>query len=174
MSKRSLKDVKALSRRAFELFDHGLSFEEVATQLDVSSRTVRRWVASRDDADALTEDDRHSNSGTATPERMSLDDLPEYACLGADVDELIPDCLKVLRDILKDEDSKTSDRLRAISLILDWSGLSGGFQGSIRRVIECGYAVLDPHAPVEQGGQRTQGLTEEGANLIRAKLLGIE
>ena len=171
MAKRASKDVKALSLRAFELMNSGLSFEETAAQLQVSSRTIRRWVSQCKDVDILPdeldEDDYVDSTETSA-------NLPEFALKGRDVDQLIPLSLKVLQEILEDPDARPSDKLRAIGLVGDWAGLSAGFYGSIRRVIEAGLEVVDPNFPLEPAeGQTIKGLTDEGANLIRAKLLGI-
>jgi hypothetical protein len=172
MAKRASKDVKALSLRAFELMNSGLSFEETAAQLQVSSRTIRRWLSSRADGDAIPEGLGEENDFVSTEIQQST--IPEFGLRGRDIDDLIPLSLNVLRKILEDPEARPADRLRCVSIVGDWGGLAGGLSGSLRRVHELGFEVVDPNLPIEAEGHRSQGLTEEGANLIRAKLLGIE
>jgi hypothetical protein len=172
MAKRSPKEVRVLSLRAFELIDSGLSPLQVANQLQVSPRTIRRWLSSRADGDAIPEDLDEENDFVSTEIHQST--IPEFGMKGRDIDDLIPLSLNVLRKILEDPEARPADQLRCVAIVGDWGGLAGGLSGSLRRVHELGFEVVDPNLPIEAEGHRSQGLTEEGANLIRAKLLGIE
>jgi hypothetical protein len=164
MGKRSIGDVNALKSRAFELADQGLLLPEIADLLGVSLRTIQRWRAS-----------------VMNPETASSEDCQQTELIAGgiseqeafDLDELIPISINVLQDILQNPDSKNSDKLRAVTILGDWTGLSSGISGSLRRVSEAGYVVIDPTLPSETSDDTRQGLTDEAANLIRAKLLGI-
>ncbi len=167
MAKRSQNEVNSLTRRALELLDRGHSEKEVAEILDVSLRTIQRWKA------RLEIEESNIPIGIDSPRLLSPQEERALGVLTfGEVEKLIPNAVAVIKEILENPESRNSDRLRAAGLIGDWSGYSSGVQGAMSIVLRAGYIVVDPD--LEQSGQRSQGLTEEGANLIRAKLLGIE
>lgn len=167
MSKRSAQDLALLSGRAAELFERGLSTTEIAEALSVSVRSVQRW---RKNPVLPTP----TPSPTSTPDEPALEteilppDESRSEELGSLYD-LIPAAIEELHRILGSSDSRTADKLKACQVIGDWSGLSGGLEGSVRRCHLAGYIVTDPTVKPRESKQ--QGLTEEGADLIKRKIL---
>jgi transposase-like protein len=150
MAKRSAQDVAILSNRAAELLESGLTIAEVASQLDVSTRTVQRWRnRTQFSPIARPEIEQKSHIEVADPIPDGLKYLPDFK-IATNLESLIPVALDELRRILENPESRTADKLRACGIIGDWSGLNGGLYGSIRRVFGAGYVVVDPRRSAEK------------------------
>ncbi len=128
--------------RAAELLAKGHSHQEVGDAVNVSRRTILRWlkledfknlsyglagrVSSPQPAQPQRSSQRRRHSGSLTPQ------------------DLVEDALVAIQSILIDPESRNCDRLKAASLIGEWAGL--GHQKSkmaeaeaIKTLIETGW-----------------------------------
>lgn len=162
MAKRSQQDVAILAGKAARLLESGMSVAEVADELQVSARTVQRWRnRPRLLPQGRPEEKPHPHIEVVDSDDFQKNEFQEailsYKCAGK-LEALIPIALDQLESILKNPDTRTTDRLRACQLIGDWSGLNGGLEGSIRRVLSAGYLVIDPTSQPTQE-KKSPGLT---------------
>ena len=156
MARRSEQDVAILAERAYRLLESGMSSAEVAKQLQVSTRTLQRWK-SRPRLLPLAQ----ARQTSEIEENSQIDILDshgdfekvafrEYLLVhksASRLERMIPTVLDQLENILRDPDTRVSDRLRACQIIGDWSGLNGGTDGDMRRVFAVGYDIVAPHNP---------------------------
>jgi transcriptional regulator with XRE-family HTH domain len=104
--------------KAAKLLGQGYSQQDAAVAIGVTRRTIGRWQKQ--------EDFRHLCFGLihrapqSTPQRASeRSSQPETL----KVEDLIPDALKAVQEILQDPDSRNADRLKAAALVGEWVGL---------------------------------------------------
>jgi hypothetical protein len=171
MAKRSQEDVAILASKATQLLKNGLSVSEVAEQLQVSTRTIQRW----------------RNRPQVLPIRRSgIEEKPQLESIGSEneppypsqndfqrhlryfddagkLEALIPVALDELKHILENPDTRIADKLRACQVIGDWSGLSGGFDGSMRRVLAAGYVIVAPRIPAQESRELIHPLAVPGS-----------
>ena len=107
--------------RAAELLAQGNSQQDVATSLGVNRETIHRWLQREDFKNLSFGLLNRSARLQDTPKPQSQKNLP-----GADLtpQDLIPDALLAVRDILQNPDSRNSDKLKAATLIGQWGGLT--------------------------------------------------
>jgi hypothetical protein len=140
--------------RAAELLAKGHSQQAVGEQVGVSRRTILRWLKQ--------EDFKNLSYGlvgrAAQPPNQasprSRQPSPQTSRLK--VEDLVPDALDAVRTILQDPDARITDKLKAATLVGQWSGLE--HRGRMHE-IEClkvliesewiGGSLLDV---IEQGG----------------------
>ena len=110
--------------QAAELISRGYSHQETADAINVSRRTILRWMKQQDFRDlsfGLTHRAPQSTSQQA-PERTPVrPNLPE----GLKIEDLIPDALSAVQEVLRNPDSRNCDRLKACSLVGAWANLGG-------------------------------------------------
>jgi predicted transcriptional regulator len=118
--------------RAAQLLARGLTQQEVATQVGISRRTISRWLS--------TEEFRNLSFGLvgSSPKNEPEIQLKSHTDDGADyaIGDLVPMAIKTLVDILSNADTRVSDRLKAVSLVGEWAGLTSDFNvalASLRR-----------------------------------------
>jgi hypothetical protein len=104
--------------QAAELIARGYSHQEVGDAINVSRRTILRWLKQQDFGD-LSYGLSH-RAPQSTPQKPS-ERLSQLEVLR--VQDLVPDALSAVRDILQNPDSRNCDRLKAASLIGEWGGL---------------------------------------------------
>jgi hypothetical protein len=104
--------------QAAELIARGYSHQEVGDAINVSRRTILRWLKQQDFRD-LSYGLSH-RAPQSTPQKPS-ERLSQLEVLR--VQDLVPDALSAVRDILQNPDSRNCDRLKAASLIGEWGGL---------------------------------------------------
>jgi transcriptional regulator with XRE-family HTH domain len=107
--------------RSAELLAKGHSQQEVGDAVGVSRRTVVRWLQ-REDFRNLSFGllGRAVQSPQQTPKRS-----PESRKQSNELtpQDLVGDALEAVRGILQDPDSRNADRLKAASLVGEWTGL---------------------------------------------------
>jgi hypothetical protein len=107
--------------KAAELLSQGCSHQEVADACKVSRRTILRWLNQNDFKNlsfGLIHRQRTTQQAPQRPpetHRQSNNLTPQ---------NLVEDALIAVRAILNDPDSRNCDRLKAASLIGEWSGLN--------------------------------------------------
>ena len=156
MSKRSQRDVAVLAERAYRLLESGMSSAEVAKELQVSTRTLNRWK-NRPRLLPLVQAQQSSQVEESSQVEVLESDrdfekvaFREYLLVhksASRLERMIPIILDQLENILRDPDTRVSDRLRACQIIGDWSGLQGGTDGAMRRVFAAGYDIVVSHNP---------------------------
>jgi len=124
--------------QAAELISRGYSHQQIADAINVSRRTILRWLKQQDFRDlsfGLTH-----RAPQSTPQRaFERSSQPETL----KVEDLIPNALKAVQEILQDPDCRNADRLKAASLIGEWTGL--GVRGkmaemeALKVLIEAGW-----------------------------------
>ena len=110
--------------RAAELLSQGNSQQDVATSLGVNRKTIQRWLQKADFKNLSFGLLNRSARLQDTPKPQSEKNLP---CADLTAQDLIPDALVAVRDILQNPDSRNSDKLRAATLIGEWGGLTTDF-----------------------------------------------
>lgn len=107
--------------QAAELIARGYSHQEVGDAIGVSRRTILRWLKQQDFRDlsfGLTNrapQSVHQRASERPVQSIQSDDLR--------IEDLVPDALSAVREILRDPDSRNCDRLKAASLVGEWGGL---------------------------------------------------
>jgi len=123
--------------RAAELLAKGHSQQEVGDAVGVNRRTIVRWLKQ--------EDFRNLSFGLLGRAAQLPQRSPESRKQSNDLtpQDLVCDALEAVRDILQDSDSRNCDRLKAASLVGEWSGL--GVRGkmaemeALKILIEAGW-----------------------------------
>ena len=123
--------------RAAELLAKGHSQQEVGDAVGVNRRTIVRWLKQ--------EDFRNLSFGLLGRAAQLPKRSPESRKQSNDLtpQDLVCDALEAVRDILQDSDSRNCDRLKAASLVGEWSGL--GVRGrmaemeALKILIEAGW-----------------------------------
>ncbi len=110
--------------KALELLSSGHSQVSVANQLGVSRRTVVRWMSKPEFKQALTGLGSNQfivNQDAIEPEIIK----PQNSQLSIRerLNSLIPSIIDECEAILKDPDTRTSDKLKSAALLAKWSGL---------------------------------------------------
>jgi transcriptional regulator with XRE-family HTH domain len=127
--------------RAAELLAKGHSQQEVGDIVGVSRRTIVRWLKQEDFRNlSFGLLGRVAQSPQQAPQRF-----PESRKQSNELtpQDLVCDALEAVRDILQDSDSRNCDRLKAASLVGEWSGL--GVRGkmaemeALKILIEAGW-----------------------------------
>ncbi len=149
--------------KAAKLLGQGYSQQDAAVAIGVTRRTIGRWQKQ--------EDFRHLCFGLihrapqSTPQRASeRSSQPETL----KVEDLIPDALKAVQEILQDPDCRNCDRLKAASLVGEWSGL--GVRGkmaemeALKILIEAGW--IDDRA-INTLVENWQSLSAEMKNVLQ-------
>jgi transcriptional regulator with XRE-family HTH domain len=107
--------------RSAELLAKGHSQEAVGNAVGVSRRTIARWLR-REDFRNLSFGllGRAAQSPQQAPQRS-----PESRKQSNELtpQDLVGDALEAVRSILQDPDSRNADRLKAASLVGEWTGL---------------------------------------------------
>lgn len=104
---------------AAKALSNGCSQQEAADQVRVDRKTIQRWLK-REDFKTLSYS--LTESATKAPpvaKEVSCSEKIE------NVNDLIPDSLGVLKEILLDPEARRADRLRAVDIVLRSSGLPG-------------------------------------------------
>lgn len=98
------------SRRALSILAQGGSQSQAAQAAGISTRTLQRWMR--------TDEFRQAQA------RISLAVGERIEALSDEISEqlkaLTPISLKVIQEVLEDSDARTSDRLKAASLVIEW------------------------------------------------------
>lgn len=104
-----------LKEQAFSLFARGYSHPEIGSEIGVSTRTLSRWRV----------DYENQINSRATIKPKSDGELVAIAenKTSERINELLHLALDNLEDILNDVELKTTDKLRAISIVGEWSRL---------------------------------------------------
>jgi len=107
--------------RSAELLAKGHSQEAVGNTVGVSRRTIARWLR-REDFRNLSFGllGRASQSPQQAPQRSPESHKQSNELTPQD---LVGDALEAVRSILQDPDCRNCDRLKAASLVGEWSGL---------------------------------------------------
>jgi len=128
--------------QAAELLSRGYSHQEVGDAIGASRRTILRWLKQQDFRDlsfGLTHRAPQPTPQQA-PQRSLESRKPSDNLTPQD---LVGDALKAVQEILQDPDSRNADRLKAASLIGEWTGL--GVRGkmaemeALKVLIEAGW-----------------------------------
>jgi hypothetical protein len=117
LTQQQLKAASALSR--------GLSQTKAAELAGVARRSVVRW---------LTDPLFTSEVEALKAERSAVQvELVQKIVIQEDVSlkDLLPKALATVKEILDNPDAKNCDRLRAASLICDWSGVKAAAQNKL-------------------------------------------
>lgn len=127
--------------RAAELLAQGHSQGEVGNAVGVSRRTVSRWLQEQDFRNLsfgllsrASQSPQESPQRSQEPRKQSHDLTPQ---------DLVSDALEAVQGILQNPDSRNCDRLKAASLVGEWSGL--GVRGkmaemeALKILIEAGW-----------------------------------
>jgi len=108
--------------QAAELIARGYSHQEVGNAVNVSRRTILRWLKQQDFRDlsfGLTR--RAPQSSSQQPPRRSAEsDKPSD---NLTPQSLVNNALQAVKDILEDSEARNCDRLKAASLVGQWAGL---------------------------------------------------
>jgi hypothetical protein len=108
--------------QAAELIARGYSHQEVGDAVNVSRRTILRWLKQQDFRDlsfGLTHRATQTGSQQA-PRRSPESDKPISDLTPQD---LVADALEAVKNILQDSEARNCDRLKAAALVGDWVGL---------------------------------------------------
>ncbi len=110
--------------RALELLATGKSQTATADEIGVSRRTVVRWTKNPEFKQALTGLGSNQfviNQDAIEPEIIK----PQKSQLSIRerLNSLIPAIIDTTEGILKDPDTRTSDRLKSAAMLAKWSGL---------------------------------------------------
>lgn len=110
--------------KAAELLAQGNSQQDVASSLGLSRKTIWRWLQQ--------ENFKNLSFGLVNrPARIQENPKPQSfqteACINLTPQDLIPDALAVVRDILRNTDCRPADKLKAATLIGHWTGLELDF-----------------------------------------------
>jgi hypothetical protein len=110
--------------KALELLSAGHSQVSVANQLEVSRRTVVRWMSKPEFRQALT--GLGSNQFIVNPDTIEPEIIkPKTSQLSIRerLNNLIPSIIDETEAILKNPDTRTSDKLKSAALLAKWAGL---------------------------------------------------
>jgi transcriptional regulator with XRE-family HTH domain len=148
--------------RAAELLAKGHSQQEVGDAVGVNRRTIVRWLKQ--------EDFRNLSFGLLGRAAQLPQRSPESRKQSNDLtpQDLVCDALEAVRDILQDSDSRNCDRLKAASLVGEWSGL--GVRGkmaemeALKILIEAGW--IDDDA-INTLLENWQSLSAEMKNVLK-------
>lgn len=106
---------------AAKLLGKGLSQTEVASQVGVSRRSIVRWLSNPEFKSLCL--------GLATPQQapqraLERHQSPNRLPSSLTPQDLVEDALRAVQAILLEPDIRPADRLKAASLVGEWSGLS--------------------------------------------------
>ncbi len=116
--------------KALELLANGQNQTSVANQIGVTRRTVVRWMKNPEFNQALT--GLGSNQFVVNPDVLESEDAIEPEIIKPQksqlsirerLNSLIPAIIDTTEGILKDPDTRTSDRLKSAAMLAKWSGL---------------------------------------------------
>jgi hypothetical protein len=153
--------------QAAELIARGYSHQEVGDAVNVSRRTILRWLKQQDFRDlsfGLTHRATQTGSQQA-PRRSPESDKPISDLTPQD---LVADALEAVKNILQDSEARNCDRLKACALVGEWAGL--GDRGkmaemeALKVLLEAGW-ISD--APIEVLVENWQNLSAEMKNVLR-------
>jgi hypothetical protein len=108
--------------QAAELLARGYSHQEVGDAIGASRRTILRWLKQQDFRDLSFGLTHRASQPTPqqAPQRSLESRKPSDNLTPQD---LVGDALKAVQEILQDPDSRNADRLKAASLVGEWTGL---------------------------------------------------
>lgn len=100
-----------------EMLTSGHSRVEISKKLNISESTIQRWQKLPEFKDAL--------EGVAfSPVAVtSIEVTSSHRTRRERLERLLDSSIDVLEEIVKNEESRTSDKIRAIQLIGDWVGI---------------------------------------------------
>lgn len=99
----------------------GLSTEQVAEQIGKSARTIQRWLLKPDFARAVEEiRNRATNQVVEQTAQRSAQTTIDAA---TEIRALIPSSLAFLGELIANPEARNSDRLRAVAIVGNWTGL---------------------------------------------------
>ncbi len=111
--------------KAAKLLAKGQSQTETAQAIGVSRRTIVRWLSQPEFKNLC-----FGLSGEAQPVARSVHSVELEKPIqvrgqsnSLTVEDLVPDALQAVRDILTNPDVRVTDRLKAAALVGQWSGL---------------------------------------------------
>jgi hypothetical protein len=111
--------------RAAELLAKGHSQQSVGDQVGVSRRTILRWLKQEDFRNLsfglVGRVSQSPQPAQPQPHQRSSQTHRQSGSLR--VEDLVPDVLETLHEILTNPEARTCDRLKAAALIGEWAGL---------------------------------------------------
>jgi hypothetical protein len=106
--------------KAAKLLGQGYSQQDAAVAIGVTRRTIGRWQKQEDFRHLCFGLIHRDRAPQSTPQRASeRSSQPETL----KVEDLIPDALSAVQQVLRDPDSRNCDRLKAAALAGQWAGL---------------------------------------------------
>ena len=126
--------------RAAQLLASGLTQEEVGKRVGVSRRTIVRWLG--------IQEFKNLSFGLVSlnpPEKGKVE-IPlektetqtNYA-----LSDLVPMAIKTLVDILVDPEARRVDKLKAVSLVGEWAGLTSDFNVALACLRRYGLLICE-------------------------------
>lgn len=149
MPKRSQEELRELQDKASYLHSQGYTVGEIAEQLNVHKRTVQRWKphihgmrkalpTAKTEVPAI----QQAVVEVAEQEEDTTKAIAQ-TLTGLMLDAVLPEITR----ILESEDTSTTNRLKACSLVGDWSGWGRGARVNLDAAVEllfrAGYEVIE-------------------------------
>jgi hypothetical protein len=130
------KPLSAKQLEAAQLLGRGVLHHETAKAINVTRQTLHRWSKRDDFQNTIAQVRNQLQAGMAQQTSSFGDRL--YSLQEVAVDRI--------EEILKSPDTKTSDRIRAISLVGEWTSISSLFAGDLmdrKEMDEYGRTLID-------------------------------
>lgn len=149
MPKRSERASRDLKSKANELYKQGYSRKEIAEKVGVSERTIQRWKPHLDDykkplskADTEVPAIQKAVVEVASQRQDATEEIAQTL-----TDLMLDAVLPEIKRILESDATSTTNRLRACSLVGDWSGWGRGARVNLDAAVEllyrAGYEVTE-------------------------------
>lgn len=117
MSKRSIKDIHKLQQKAHELSEKGRTQLQIAKQLGVSTRTLRRWQHKPKKIEEVLQADAAKVKVLPLPLPTKLKLQKDEAPYTQQIDDLLQLSLDTLNEVLTNLDIAPRERLNACKIV---------------------------------------------------------
>lgn len=105
--------------QAVNLLAKGKTQVEIASLLNISTKTVQRWTRKSEFIQAMADVQLRAVEKTI---EKTAEDISRHS--QAVIQRLVPKALIVIHEYLSNSSAKGSDRLRAVQIIGSWAGLN--------------------------------------------------